>query len=418
MENQKPLEIKAAQQLKGLMKQHFMELDEASRTKNKKIAWCSSVGPAELAMSLGFLVYYPENHAAMLGSTRQAMDYIPVANANGYSPEICSYLTSDIGAYLKHETPLTKAYGIKEVPRPDVLLYNTNQCRDVGDWARFYGREFSVPVLGVNTPHTQNENREHVVKSVSEQFQDMVPDLEKVAGRRFDIDHFREILKLSRECSTLWDAVLDCGAAKPSPLTFFDECIHMGPAVVMRGRKEANDYYKVLLAEMKERVAQGVAAVPGERFRFYWEGMPVWGKLRAMSELFNRLQTPVVVSTYCNSWIFPAFDPANPFDSMAEAYCSIFIGQDDAWKENYIAQKVKRFSIDGILFHDARTCGSNSNNRYGMSQRLSAKLGIPHLVINGDLNDLRCFSEEQTTTNIEAFVEQIEESHRENIRRN
>jgi benzoyl-CoA reductase/2-hydroxyglutaryl-CoA dehydratase subunit BcrC/BadD/HgdB len=102
---------------------------------------------------------------------------------------------------------------------------------------------------------------------------------------------------------------------------------------------------------------------------------------------------------------------------MAEAYCSIFIGQDDAWKENYIADKVKRFAIDGILFHDARTCASNSNNRYGMSKRLSEKLGIPHLVINGDLNDLRCFSEEQMVTNIEAFVEQIEESHHENIRR-
>jgi len=411
------MEIKAAQQLKGLMKQHFMELDEASRTKNKKIAWCSSVGPAELAMSLGFLVYYPENHAAMLGSTRTAMDYIPVANANGYSPEICSYLTSDIGAYLRHETPLTKAYGIKEVPRPDVLLYNTNQCRDVGDWARFYGREFNVPVLGINTPHTQNEAREHVVKSVSKQLQDIVPELEKVAGRRFNIDEFREVLKLSRECSTLWDEVLDTASHKPTPLTFFDECIHMGPAVVMRGRQEANDYYKILLAEMQERVAQGVAAVSGERFRFYWEGMPIWGKLRNMSELFARLKTPVVVSTYCNSWIFPAFNPANPFDSMAEAYCSIFIGQDDAWKENYIAEKVKRFAIDGILFHDARTCASNSNNRYGMSKRLSEKLGIPHLVINGDLNDLRCFSEEQTVTNIEAFVEQIEESHRENIRR-
>ena len=95
------MEIKATKQLKTLMKQHFMELDEASRTKSKKIAWCSSVGPSELAMSLGFLVYYPENHASMLGSTRTAMDYIPVANAHGYSPEICSYLTADIGAYLK-----------------------------------------------------------------------------------------------------------------------------------------------------------------------------------------------------------------------------------------------------------------------------------------------------------------------------
>jgi benzoyl-CoA reductase/2-hydroxyglutaryl-CoA dehydratase subunit BcrC/BadD/HgdB len=169
---------------------------------------------------------------------------------------------------------------------------------------------------------------------------------------------------------------------------------------------------------MKQRVENKVAAVEGEKLRFYWEGMPVWGKLRSLSELFARLKASVVVSTYCNSWIFNAFDPADPFASMAEAYCSIFIGQDEVWKENYIADKVKRFAIDGILFHDARTCASNSNNRYGMSQRLSQRLGIPHLVINGDLNDLRCYSEEQTVTNVEAFVEQIEESRSENVRRN
>ena len=105
-EEVKRVPIKATSQLREVMTQHFMELDEASRTKNKKIAWCSSVGPAELAHSLGFLVYYYENHAAILGSNRTASDYIPVANAHGYSPEICSYLTSDIGAYLKGETPL------------------------------------------------------------------------------------------------------------------------------------------------------------------------------------------------------------------------------------------------------------------------------------------------------------------------
>ena len=415
MENKTPLEIKAAKQMKALMKQHFMELDEASRTKNKKIAWCSSVGPAELAMSLGFLVYYPENHAAILGANRTAMDYIPVANAHGYSPEICSYLTSDIGAYLKHETPLTKAYGIQSIPKPDVLLYNTNQCRDVYDWARFYGKEFNAPVLGINTPRSLNVAREDIVKSVTSQLQQMVPDLEKVAGRCFDIDEFRQVLAISRECSDLWEAVLHTAANRPSPLTFFDECIHMGPAVVMRGRKEANDYYRILLAEMQERIKDGIAAVDGERYRFYWDGMPVWGKLRSLSELLAGLKSAVVVSTYCNSWIFSAFDPKDPFRSMAQAYCSIFITQDEAWKENYIADKVKRFAIDGILFHDARTCASNSNNRYGMTKRLTERLGIPHLVINGDLNDLRCYSEEQTVTNIEAFVEQIEESS-ENIR--
>lgn len=410
METGKRVEIRAAKQLKELMAGHFLEIDEAVKTGSKKIAWCSSVGPAELAHAMGFLVYYPENHAAMLGANRTASDYIPAANAYGYSPEICSYLTSDIGAYLKGETPLKAIYGIQSIPKPDVLLFNTNQCREVYDWASFYAREFKVPVLGINTPRSQSQSREDVVISVTAQLEELVPNLEQIGGKRFDIDEFRRVLSISRECSLLWEAVLDTALTVPSPITFFDACVHMGPAVVLRGRTEANDYYRLLLAEMKERVSQGVTAVPGEKHRFYWDGMPIWGKLRNLSELFSHLQANVLVSTYCSSWIFSDFDPEDPFRSMARAYSTIFIGQDDNYKEDYIANKVDRFGVDGILFHDSRTCASNTNSRYGMATRLSERLGIPSLIINGDLNDLRCFSEEQTITSVEAFIEQIEES--------
>jgi benzoyl-CoA reductase/2-hydroxyglutaryl-CoA dehydratase subunit BcrC/BadD/HgdB len=410
MDTTKRLEIKATKQLKDLMAKHFLEIDEAVRTKNKKVAWCTSVGPAELAMGMGFLVYYPENHGAMIGSTRLAADYIPYAVANGYSPEICSYLTSDIGGYLKGETPLTKAYGIKSIPKPDILIYNTNQCRDVYDWFSFYAREWKIPIIGVNTIRSQQTVREEAIKLVTTQLKEMIPTLEQVSGQKFDIDEFREIVRLSRECSDLWYQVLDTASAKPSPLTFFDACIHMGPAVVMRGRQETLDYYNLLLPELKERISQGVAAVEGEKHRFYWDGMPVWGKLRSMSDLFTRLKTCIVASTYCSSWIFSALDPKDPFESMAKAYSSIFITLDDQKKEDYMADKISHFGVDGTIYHDAKTCPNNTNSRYAMTSRLSNRTGVPNLVINGDLNDLRCFSEEQTVTNVEAFVEQIEES--------
>ncbi len=405
----KPPEIRSAKMLKEVMKQHFYELKEAVKTGDKKIAWCTSVGPAELALAAGFLVYYPENHAAIMGANRTAMDYIPIANAYGYSPDICSYLTSDIGAYLKGETPLKRAYGMESVPKPDVLLYNTNQCRDVYDWFSFYAREFNVPVYGVNTPRNQSEIREDVVEACARQMEEMVPHLEEISGKRFDIDRFREVLADSLKCSVLWEEVLNTAQNIPSPATFFDHCVHMGPAVVMRGRKEAIEYYETLLQELKERIENGVAAVPGERHRFYWDGMPIWGKLRLLSNTFAELKSAVIVSSYCNSWVFTDFDPKDPFKSMARAYCSIFISQDDNFKERYIAEKVRKFNVDGIIFHDSKTCPNNTNSRYGMPQRLQQKLGIPYLVINGDLNDLRCFSEEQTLTNIEAFVEQLEE---------
>jgi len=68
---------------------------------------------------------------------------------------------------------------------------------------------------------------------------------------------------------------------------------------------------------------------------------------------------------------------------------------------------VAKFHVDGVLYHDAKTCPNNSNNRYEMPQRLQKRLGKPYLVVNGDLNDLRLYSEEQTRTNIEAFAEQL-----------
>ncbi len=402
-------EIAATKTLKKIMANHFYELDEAARTGSKKIAWCTSVGPAELLRGMGFLVYFPENHGAMLGASRMATELIPYANAIGYSPDICSYLTSDIGSYLAKKTPLTKAYGIKSVPRPDVLVFNTNQCRDVQDWFSWYGREFGVPVVGVHTHRDIGQIRDYQIKDIAKQIEDLIPPLEQVSGQKFDMDRFKEAVELSRQCSVLWRKCLETAAAIPSPWTFFDHTIHMGPAVVARGTKEAVDYYELLLEELNERIESGVAAVEGEKYRLYWEGMPIWGKLRALSELFASLRTCIVASTYCNSWIFDQLDPTEPFESMARAYTELFIVRDESYKEEYIKSCYKFFKFHGIIFHDAKTCPNNSNNRYGMPERLGKRLGIPTLTINGDLNDLRCYSEEQAKTNIEAFIEQLEE---------
>jgi benzoyl-CoA reductase/2-hydroxyglutaryl-CoA dehydratase subunit BcrC/BadD/HgdB len=412
MAEEKKVKIKKMQssaQLKNVMADYFHELSEASKTGSPKVAWCSSVGPAELLLSMGFLVHYPENHGAVLGSTRTANDYIPVANAAGFSPDICSYLTSDIGAFIKKETPLSRAYEWFEgVPKPSVLAYNTNQCRDVQDWFGWYSRELGVPSIGISTYRSVGELKDYHLEGIVGQIKDMIPVLEQVSGNKFDIDKFRSVVACSRDCAVLWGKVLETNAAIPAPMTFFDATIHMGPAVVLRGSPKAVEYYEVLLEELEEKVAQKDGAVEGEKFRLYWEGMPIWGKLRNLAEFFIELKTAVAASTYCNSWIFDAFDPADPFVSMARVYSEIFIARDEKFKETYIEEMVKRYRLDGILFHDSKTCPNNSNNRYGMPERLEKKLSIPTVTINGDLNDLRCYSEEQAKTNIEAFIEQLE----------
>lgn len=164
----------------------------------------------------------------------------------------------------------------------------------------------------------------------------------------------------------------------------------------------------MLLAELKENIAGGVAAVPGEQCRLFWDGMPIWGKIRMLSDLFTENNTTIVASTYCSSWVFDEFDEKDPFESTALAYTKIFINRSEKAKMVMLKQWLEEYKCDGIIFHDSKTCFNNSNAKFGLPQRLKAETGIPFLVVEGDLCDLRFFSEGQSITKIETFIEQIE----------
>ena len=395
-------EIKTTNLLRQVMRDYFQGF------AGKKVAWCTSVGPAELLRAFGFEVYFPENHGALLGATRTSVDYIPAATKSGYSGHVCSYTTSDIGAYLSNDTPLKKQYGLEEVPRPDLIVYNTNQCREVEDWFHFYAREFGCPIAGIHPPRHLHQVTQDEIDLVVRQFHKMIPVCEQASGVRFDLDRFREVLKLSKDATLLWQKVLKTAKASPAPLSFFDGVIHMGPIVVLRGTEVAKDYYEKLLAEMEANVAEGKGILKNEHCRIFWDGMPIWGKIRSLSDLFLQNNTSVVASTYCNSWIFDDFDETEPFQSSALAYTKIFINRSEQAKMEFLKSWIDEYRVDGVIFHDSKTCFNNSNSRFGMNLQLKQQLRIPTLVVEGDLCDLRFYSEGQTITKIETFIEQLE----------
>jgi len=395
--------IKSTDLLKKVMQDYFDGFNDPSR----KVAWCTSVGPAELLRSFGFEVYFPENHGALLGATRKSIDYIPAAIKCGFSNQVCSYTTSDIGAFLNHETPLDR-HGLKSIPKPDLIVYNTNQCREVEDWFNYYARHFDCPIAGIHPPRYLDEVTKDEVDLVVKQFKNIIPACEQASGRKFDLDRFRQTVRLSAEASQLWQRVLLTARVSPTPISFFDGAIHMGPIVVLRGTNQAVEYYRALLNELENNIMQCLGIMEDEQCRLFWDGMPIWGKLRSLSDLFIQNKTSVVASTYCSSWIFESMDENTPFESSALAYTEIFINRSEKAKMKFLKNWIDVYHIDGVIFHDSRTCFNNSNAQFGMPLRLTEETGIPSLVIEGDLNDLRFFSEGQSTTKIETFIEQIE----------
>lgn len=398
--------INATETMKKIMNEYFHSLESGA----KKIAWCTSVGPAELLRSFGFEVFFPENHGALLGATRTAGEFIPEAIKSGYSGHVCSYTTADIGSYLKGNSPLKKHYGLNGSPKPDLIVYNTNQCREVQDWFQFYGDEFNCPIAGVMPPRHIDNATDDEIDLVVAQFKKLIPICEQVSGLKYSEEKFKETIKLSKEATLLWQKVLKTSTALNAPLSFFDGTIHMGPIVVLRGTQIAKDYYTLLLNELENNLKNNIGFLKETKTRIFWEGMPIWGKLRMLSDLFAENNAAVVASTYCSSWIFDKFDENDPWRSSAKAYTEIFINRSEKAKMQILSQWFKEFKIDGIIYHDSKTCFNNSNAKFGMPAKLKKLTGVPFLIIEGDLCDLRFFSEGQSITKIETFLEQLAEN--------
>jgi len=404
----KRVEIESQKKLRSVLREHFLDLDAAAKDPGRRVAWCTSVGPCELLTALGFDVYFPENHGALIGARKVSHEFSPRAVGLGYGAESCSYMNCDIGSALANRSPLQDAYGIDGPPAPDLLVYSTNQCRETQDWFSYFGRRHEVPVLGVNPPGFLGQVTSEHVAFVREELACLGKQIEASFDCKLDMDRLKEVVALSSRTSALWREILDTAQTRPSPITFWDGLFHMAPVILLRGSQVSIDYYELLLAEMNQRVHNGVGAVTDEQWRLYWEGMPIWPKVHELSDKFFDMHAVIAASTYCNSWAFDPYEGGDPLKWMAETSIRIFINRDEAWKQAFLQDMFERYKIDGAIFHNARTCPNNTNSRFGMPQRLRDELNMPVLVIDGDLCDVRFFSTAQTMTNIEALIEQLE----------
>ena len=180
----KRIEIGALQRLRELMRAYFLDLDAAAKDDGRRVAWCTSVGPCEILAAFGFAVYFPENHGALLGAKKISHELIPRAAGIGYCAESCSYMNSDIGAALADRSPLKEIYGIDGPPKPDLLAYNTNQCRDVQDWFSWFGRRHAALVTGIRPPrHLADVTPAHVA-DVRAQLERLIAEIESRFGRQ------------------------------------------------------------------------------------------------------------------------------------------------------------------------------------------------------------------------------------------
>ena len=388
--------------LKELISRHYLKGRYANL--DRKVAWVTSGAPVEFLSALDFFLLYPENHGAVCGIRRKAEDLCTVAEEAGYSRDLCSYARTDIGAALSGKTP------VGTLPKPDVLVCCTNICQTVLYWYRVLADHFDVPLIVIDTPFVYDKTRDHALDFVKAQVEAGIEVAERVAGKAIDWAKLKEVTQNSKDAVALWAKVLATGKAKPAPFTAFDEFIHMAPIVEMRGEAFTVDYYTALLKELNARIEAGVGAVKNERKRLIWDNLPIWHRLRWLSQWLAERGIALVASTYTNAWgeLADLINPEDPLQSAAEAYIHPILNRSTGHKLEVMVEMVEGYSADGVILHSDRSCKPYSIGQVDQRDHVADRLGVPALLLEADHNDPRSFSEEQIENRLSAFVEMLE----------
>lgn len=394
--------FKTADLLKRLMADYYARGSEA-REKGIPVAWVTAVFPVEVIYAAGLFPYYPENFGALAAARKVADKLSASAEAKGYYFDLCGYSRCGLGDALAGVHPVGK------IESPDLLFCCNTQCGSLPKWfqtaARFYGAPFFLldsPLIET-TPTTLG--REYFI----DQLKEMIDFIEVRTGSPFDYSRLAEVMSLSAEACRLWNEILDMAALRPAPFGFFDACFHMAPIVTWRGTREAVSYYRALKKELEDRVLKKIYAVPHERYKIYWDHIPVWPKLRWFSEYFTGHGALVAASQYTHSWAW-SFNTSRPLESLAENYTLAFVNRGFDQRVQMKIDFIKRYGMDGFVLFSNRSCKPNSFGLYDKRKVISQRTGLPGVVIEGDMSDLRFFSEEQVKGRLDVFFDQLKKN--------
>jgi len=375
--------------------------------EGRRVAWCTALSPHEFLSAMDFHLVFPEHESAVMGAMNTSVGLCQIAEDAGYPADLCSYARTNLGCALA-EGPIED---VQDLPKPDILMACNNGCVTFNKWFQSLSRTLGVPLIFVDAPFLHDEADadaiERVQKYTRQQLDALPALLQQLTQLRFDYDRLSECVANTRDSIGSWLAVQRLGQNRPSPISSFDTYNLLLPLVCMRSRSEAVHFAETLKMEVAERVADGIAAIPGEKYRLYLDGPPPWFGTRKLARKFAGLQACVITGIY--TLVFECFqelDSSRPIETLAEALTTQYANQGVKHRTEILLRHMEQYHLDGMIMQWPQTCKPVFIGQYDQIEAIRQK-GVPCLIIEGDMCDSRLYNEADTAARIEAFIETL-----------
>jgi benzoyl-CoA reductase subunit B len=407
-----------------LFRRWFAELD-ATAQAGGQAAYVFVMGSlTEVLKTFDLPVVFPEINSLQTAVRRVAHEYLAVAEDHGYSPDICGYVKADVATQLRRgEHPMGR------IPKPTLAVL-TNACNTYIKWAEIWERMHRIPIFTMDVPGTRqagdatgsgDRDFDADRRYVEIQIRELIALCERLTGRRFDIDKFRQVLSHANVMSQAWARILELNRAKPAVMNALtDGTIYLGVANGFRGTEEGGRYFQDLVDEMEFKAAQGIGTSIEEKYRLIFVGVPCYPIFRRFNELFTDWGGVFVNSTYL--WFASGganrgfqYDLSDPIASLAEGVLvSVRDAMDSMFhQDRVVASMFEECAADGVIYHPIKSCRTVSTGLADGRRHLTERYGIPSLFIESDMMDRRVVSEAQMKNRIDAFFEGLASRRRQ-----
>lgn len=240
------------------------------------------------------------------------------------------------------------------------------------------------------------------------QIDELIKNLCEFTDKKWDDEHFKEVMKISQRNSFLWERANNLLDRKPAPLSGFELFNYMSSMVCNRGKTSSTAILKQLNSEIEQHIADGTSTFPvAEQFRISWDGIACWPYLSHNLRTLKKYGINMVASSYGKAWAIEYDD----LDGMARAYCFASTNGDNA--STMIERRLealKRFGCEGTIYHVNRSCKVMDCQMMEVQRQLAKAAGIPFTSFDGDQADYRNYSEAQFETRIQGLVEVMQQN--------
>jgi benzoyl-CoA reductase subunit B len=404
---------------KAMIAEHYTRLSRCPETGEKNVYTFVPGNLTELLRSFDLLPLLPEINALQSAMRGKSKDYIATAEKLGHSEDVCTYVKCDLGMMKSGNVGPTG----ERLPPPDLLLLSYTGCFTFMKWFEILRQEYRCPVAMLHVPYQGDgavtpAMRDYVVRQLRDS---VIPMLEKVSGRKYDEDRLKEMLARSARAEDDLVAVLESAKRRPSPIdAYFGGVYYIGPIfTAFRGTEDAVDYYRLLRAEIDERVRLGQGPVTPEgdmereRFRIVVEGPPNWTSFRAFWKMFTDEGAVVVASTYTKvGGVYDLgfrHDPDHPLETLADYCMGCYTNLNLPSRVDMLVRYVREYGADGLLVNSIKSCNSFSAGQLMILREVESRTGRPGGFIESDLVDPRYFSAANIKNRLESYFQMIEQ---------